>query len=769
MLGFALTVFGGAFLLFAVQPMIGKYTLPWFGGGPGVWTTCMLFFQTLLLGGYAYAHLVARRLKPRAQVLVQAGLVLAALLLLPITPAASWKPQSPDHPTLRILALLAASLGAPYFVLSTTGPLLQHWWSRCRPGASPYRLYALSNAGSLLALLSFPFCFEPHFTRKRQTELWGWGLAAYAACFVWPALKMWRSASAPAPEQVAPGKPGVTPPPSSSCFQASMVQPPSPSREALAAPPGGKFAQSALWLLLPACSSVLLLATTNKLCQDVAVIPFLWIVPLALYLLSFIICFDSPRWYVRPLFALGLIAAAAGICRALLQGTELSLYWQIGLYCAGLFLCCMACHGELYRLRPAPEQLTGYYLLIAAGGAFGGLFVAVLAPLIFRDFYELHWGLFGCVVLFALSLNLSPGPSWRWLACALTLAGVVGIDQGVAWAAPHFKTFPRGAVIALRASVSTLLVLAALVWVARGKFRSFARWRLVACGWLVAGIVVLGVCLWKQGAKPAGDVVFRARNFYGTLTVYEEYKADPQQHYFLLEHGRITHGLQFVDSTQALWPTTYYGEESGVGLAMNALSSRPRRVGLVGLGTGTLTAYLRKGDYGRIYEINPQVARVAASQFTYLSNCPARIDIALGDARLSLEKEAPEQFDLLVLDAFSSDAIPVHLLTAESFALYQRHLKPEGIIAVHISNHYVDLEPVVVNLARHFGYQLALIDYDEDEASWWLYASTWVLLTRNDAVLDTPAIHQATGKIKTMNPKVPLWTDDFASLYQILR
>jgi hypothetical protein len=468
-------------------------------------------------------------------------------------------------------------------------------------------------------------------------------------------------------------------------------------------------------------------------------------------------------------FTLGLVAGAVGICWALFQGTERSLYEQIGIYSGGLFLCCIACHGEVYRLRPEPQHLTGYYLMIAAGGALGGLFVAVVAPLIFHDFYELHCGLLACAILFAVSLNVSSGPSWRWLACVLTLAGLVGLDQGLVRMAPYLKTLSKGGLVGLRVGVPAVLVLAAVYWAARGGFKRFARWRLVSGVWLVAGIAVLGVVLWKEGGKSPTDTVFKSRNFYGTLTVFDENKDEPKGHYLLLEHGRITHGLQFADPEQAAWPTTYYGEQSGVGLAIKALPSRPRRIGLVGLGTGTLTAYLRTGDYGRIYEINPQVERLASSRFTYLAHCPAKVEVTFGDARLSMEKEPPQNFDLLVLDAFSSDAIPVHLLTAETFALYLRHLNPDGIIAVHISNHYLDLEPVVVNLARYFGYQLKLIDYDEDDENWWLYSSTWILLSRNEAILNTPAISQAAGKVKTMTPKLPLWTDDFVSLYQILK
>src|SRR5215469_12395130 len=319
---YALTIFFGAFLLFQVQPVIGKYILPWFGGGPGVWTTCMLFFQVVLLVGYAYAHFSSTLLKPRAQAILHLILLAAALAFIPITPNETWKPSDSLHPIPRILALLAVNLGLPYFVLSSTGPLLQQWFSRAHPGRSPYRLYALSNAGSLLALLSYPFFFETHFTRKTQATLWACGLVAYAVFSAWCALKLFRRAEVPMGSDVQPVENPV---------RRSMHAPPQAS-------PNFQFSVSLLWFLLPACASVLLLAITNKLCQDVAVIPFLWILPLALYLLSFVICFDHPRWYVRFPFALALVACSAGICWALFQGTDLSLYKQIGIYSAGLFV-----------------------------------------------------------------------------------------------------------------------------------------------------------------------------------------------------------------------------------------------------------------------------------------------------------------------------------------------------------------------------------------------------------------------------------------------
>jgi spermidine synthase len=712
MLVYAVTIFTGAFLLFQVQPLIGKYILPWFGGGPGVWTTCMLFFQVLLLGGYAYAHVTSQWLKSRAQAIVHLLLLAAALALLPIIPKDSWKPSGSGDPTLRILALLAFSIGLPYFVLSATGPLVQQWFSRSKPGASPYRLYALSNTGSLLALLSYPFFFETHFTRQTQAGLWAWGLAAYVICCALCAVRLWKS------DDSGPKTEGKSKsPPHSSDFgpRASFglrtsdfgLLPPSPF-------------DRLLWLSLPACASVLLLATTNKVCQDVAVIPFLWVLPLALYLLSFIICFDNPRWYKRLPFGLALCATLGGLCWVMFQRPH-----AIGAFAAGLFVCCMVCHGELYRLKPDSRYLTGYYLMIAAGGALGGLFVAVVAPLIFSDYFELHWGLMLCGLLFLVACLRTPLDG---------RAGVLSL--------PHQQAGSKCALL-------------------------FAKLHWPACGLFAAGLVALGVALWAQAHKLASLKAYRARNFYGVLTLFKHEKSD--QSYLELSHGQTVHGIQFLDPVRAAWPTTYYTEKSGGGLAINALPAVPRRVGLVGLGAGTMAAYGQPGDYLRFYEINPDVYRLASSQFTYLRQCKGKVEVVLGDARLSLEQEPPQNFDLLVLDAFNSDAIPVHLLTEEAFALYQRHVKTNGLIAVHVSNRHLNLEPVMANLARRFNYELAIIEYVVSPDQWWNQSSIWALLSHDNELINSPALIEASRPPRAGTEIVPLWTDDFASLFQIIR
>jgi spermidine synthase len=765
-LSYALAIFSGAFLLFQVQPLIGKYILPWFGGGPGVWTTCVLFFQLLLLAGYAYAHFTSRWLRPRSQAILHLALLVGALAFLPITPSDSWKPRGDENPTLQILALLCVSLGLPYFVLSSTGPLMQQWFSRENPGASPYRLYALSNVGSLLALLSYPFYFETHFTRKAQAVFWGWGLAVYAVCAGVCAVRLLKSVEGrvsrvEGENQRIEGR-------ESQSSSASVLSP-----ATLHTPPSAPSTLCYfLWLLLPACASALLLATTNKICQDVAVIPFLWVLPLALYLLTFIICFDSPRWYVRLPFTLALIAAMSGLYWVLTEGSDASIFKQVGIYCGSLFICCMVCHGELYRLKPHPIHLTAFYLMIAAGGALGGLFVAVIAPLIFTGYYELQWSLIFCGVLFvvvglAQKIESRDERYWHWLAGVLPLLAFGGMDWYVTHLSGKFTNVPRSAIISLHIVLWMALLLAAL-WFLRQRFRAFRYWRALAAIWLLLGVCGLAIGFWIDVRDSRSEKIYTSRNFYGVLTVYEHRRDDPQEHHYLLQHGRITHGLQFIDRERAAWPTTYYGETSGIALAMHAFPAGSRRVGLVGLGTATLTAFGQSGDYFHIYEINPQVRTLAMTRFRYATNCPGKVDIAMGDARLSMERDRPQQFDLLALDAFSSDAIPVHLLTKEAFDVYQRHLKTNSIIVVHISNHYLDLEPVVTNLAKQFGYKMAIIDYDENDEEWWLYSSTWILLSRDQNLLEQPAIKSAT-KSTFSKRKVPLWTDDFTSLFQILK
>ena len=759
MLPFALSIFTGAFLLFQVQPLIGKYILPWFGGSPGVWTTCLLFFQTLLLGGYAYAHFSSKLLKPRGQTVLHLALLLLALAFLPITPAETWKAHLSGEPTLHILLLLTATIGLPYFVLSATGPLMQQWFSVTRPGVSPYRLYALSNIGSLLALLSYPVFFEVKFSRHEQAVMWSVGLGGFVLLAAWSARQVWRSApdtNSDSDSTIRSKLSALSPSDSSTT--------PTLRRDKL------------LWIILPALASVLLLATTNKLCQEVAVIPFLWVLPLALYLLTFVICFDHARWYHRGTFAALLVIGTACVCALLAAGTDAPMKLQIAGYSATLFVACMVCHGELYRLKPPPRQLTAYFLFISAGGALGGLLVAVVAPAIFTEYIELELGFIALgVALTALcfrhrSRTLALGAIVGALLATLVIPALTSTFAGSDGLLAEFLKFYRGHAVAL--GLAIIAILACVFDFRVGSLRPDWRPSLgLPVGLLAVG---LGYVFVRQITAAEPVTVLRAsRNFYGTLKVLDYSPLDPTENYHLLMHGATTHGLQFVAPARAFIPTSYYGATSGVGLALNHFSHHgKKRFGVVGLGTGSLAAYGRAGDTLRIYEINPAVERLARDPFTYLAQCPAQVDVVMGDARLEMERELatghPQTFDVLALDAFSSDAIPVHLLTQEAFTTYLRHLKPGGVIAIHISNRYLDLQPVVERLAQHFGLATACISDDTDE-DWWVYSTTWMLVTSDRALLALPEIAGVTAAPTKDARTAALWTDDNANLYSIMK
>ncbi|HEV2208196.1 MAG TPA: fused MFS/spermidine synthase [Verrucomicrobiae bacterium] len=690
MAAYALAIFTGAFLLFQVQPLSGKYLLPWFGGAPGVWTTCLLFFQAVLLAGYLYAHLSTRWLKPRAQVLLHLTLLGLSFATLPIIPSDTWKPVTPAHPALHLLALLAVSVGLPYFVLSSTAPLLQHWFTLSQPRSSPYRLYALSNTGSLLALLSYPAVFENWFRRSTQAYLWSAGLGLYALACAVCAVKCWRAN-------------GVEPKPRDRRARRKPRSGRDQSRSNLQTAPS-----KLLWLLLPTCASVLLLAVTNKSCQDVAAVPLLWVLPLTAYLLSFIICFERPGWYGRWWFGPALFTALGTMGWMAASPSTFPATVQIVLYIAGLFVCCMVCHGEVYRLKPDPVHLTHFYLMLAAGGALGGLFVAILAPVLFPDYYELHWGLLLCGFLFLL-------------VCA------------------------------------------------REQPRPLRKWPVLTWSSAAVALAALGAVLWASAREHATVRVCRVRNFYGVLNVYRHNDSDPNLNLVELVHGRTTHGLQFLQPSRADQPTLYYTPASGVGRAFRVLSAGKRRIGVVGLGAGTLAAYGHAGDSFRFYELNPAVERLARTYFTYLRDSPAQTSVVLGDARLSLEREPPQNFDLLVLDAFDGDSIPIHLLTQEAFELYQRHLQPNGLIAVHISNASLDLEPVISRLAARLGYTARVIDQPESNEVQGILPSTWVLMSQDPAFAAARAIREAARPAQASAGGDRLWTDDFSGLFAVLR
>jgi hypothetical protein len=773
MLPYALTIFTGAFLLFQVQPLIGKYILPWFGGGPGVWTTCLLFFQLLLLGGYAYAHFSSTRLTPRRQVILHLVLLALSLALLPITPSDSWKAHVGGDPNWRILLLLSATIGLPYFVLSSTGPLMQQWFSQTNPGVSPYRLYALSNVGSLLALLSYPVFFEVRFPRHTQATMWSAGLGLFVAFCGYCALRVWRHAVAvpvpvvPTPANIPTSPEILAPTPT----EIGSVMPEAPAAETVTVSSVDKL----LWVALPALASILLLATTNKLSQEVAVIPFLWVIPLSLYLLTFIICFDHARWFHRGVFTGSLVVGIAVVCQLLPVGNDAPMRLQIILYNAVLFIACMVCHGELYRLKPPPRQLTSYFLFISAGGALGGFFVAIVAPAIFKDYRELQLGYWmltyalGVLCFRHRSREIAVAAGVGAIVTTLALPVLRSFFDDTPGLREEFVTFFRDRAAYI---IGGLALFVACVFDLRRRVLS-AAWQPRMGGFVMALCVAVGaVFVMQWSSRSSTRTLSATRNFYGTLKVYDYSPDDPEEHYHLLLHGATTHGIQFVKPEKAVMPTTYYADSSGVGRAINSLPETPRRIGLVGLGTGSLAVYARKDDYLRIYEINPAVERLARTQFKYLDYCQAKVDVVMGDARLMMERELQEkksqQFDLLALDAFSSDAIPVHLLTKEAFEIYFQQLKADGVLAVHISNRYLDLRPVVEKLSEHFKVNVVTIS-DDNEPDWWIYATTWMLVTKDKEFLKGDRIKDVAEEPSADTKASPLWTDDYASLYSIMK
>ena len=690
---YSVTIFLSAFLLFQVQLIAGKYILPRFGGSPSVWNTCLLAFQVLLLGGYAYAHFLSSRLSAKAQARVHFAFLALSLVVLavlahqwhsPITPSMGWKPAPGGSPVWQVIRFLVSSVGIPFLLLSTTGPLLQAWFSRTHE-QSPYRLYALSNLGSLLGLVTYPFAFERFLTISSQSWLWS---AAYSgflltcgAC-AWGFSRHEGQLRSQTPEH-----------------QADRASRPS-------------WTSIALWIALPACGSAMLLATTNLITQDIAVVPLLWVLPLCIYLFSFILCFQSDRWYRRGVFH-GLYAVAF-----LLSLQELStpfgahVLLQVGTFCLTLFAVCMVCHGELACSKPAYSHLSMFYFMLSAGGALGSVFVVLIAPRIFHDIGE-----------FPLTL----------LVCGGLLLTVVVLDRG-SWF--HHKRLYRGAAL-----------LAVVLLMLQGYRYEMA---------LIRG----------QGR---GTVLFRARNFFGVKTIKEDSIG------LWLIHGNTVHGVQIKDAALRDEPTLYYKRLSGVALVLDnyprvdQANGRPRglRVGVVGLGAGTLAAYGRSGDYFRFYEIDPQVVDFSLSQspkFTFLKDSPAVVEVTLGDARLSLAEEAAQgqlqKFDVLVLDAFSSDSVPVHLLTKEAMALYLRHLSgPDGIIAFHLTNRTLDLRPVVAGLSRE--YNLAAGQVQQP-------SSRWLLVSANPQMFSLPGLREYARPLP-VSKTIPLWTDEYSNLFQILR
>lgn len=669
---FAATIFASAFSLFLVQPLIAKQILPWFGGSAAVWAICMVFFQMTLLAGYAYSDVLASRLTPRMQLSVHSTLLIVSLLFLPIVASSEWKPTGAEDPMLLIVGLLAATIGLPYFLLSTTGPLLQSWVARVNLGTHVYRLFSLSNMASLVALLCYPFLIETQATLRTQAVGWSALFAAFAILCVAAGIYFVRHAHAlPAPSHAE----GHIP-------ESDWVP---------------VWRDYLLWLAPAAMASWLLVAITNHITQNVASIPFLWILPLTLYLLTFVLCFESDRWYRRKIFvpAGGLLLA---LCAYGLQDGAIGVDLKVAvpLYALCLFALCMLLHGELSRLRPHARYLTRFYLMLSVGGALGGTVVGLVAPRILPAYYELGLGF-------------------------------------------------------------TLTALLAAVMYRHSR--------------MVMGLAIL-LALWcafflyRQIADDATSARVMERNFYGTLLTRDVPYAELQDTSRQLFHGSTKHGEQFLSEARRKEPTAYYGRTAGIGMAIEATRRTGQKVGMIGLGAGTLAVYGHAGDRYRIYEIDPGVIEFAQSEFTFMSDSLAEIETVLGDARLSMEREAPQDFDVLAVDAFSGGSVPVHLLTVEAMGIYLRHMRPDGIIAFHVTNRFLRIPPVVEAIAQVHGLHVAHIRDENDNPL--LRNTDWVLVSRDPAVLERAQIRQRAKPIPPI-PGLKPWSDDFNNLFAIMK
>lgn len=684
------SVFLGAFLLFLVQPIIAKLILPRFGGSVAVWATCLVFFQAALLLGYAFAHQLVRRDARRAWRWAHVALLLASLALLPIVPVRLWPGAQQAEPALQILGLLGLTIGLPFTLLAMTSPLLQAWLALSRTPRNPYRLFALSNAASLAALLAYPWLIEPWLRTATQALVWSAAYALYVLALCTISLRRpWPPAAAgAAPEEAAP-----------------------PHRS-----------RRLSWFVLAALGSWALVALTNHLTQNIPSFPMMWVLPLVIYLLSFTLAFEADRWTPPRVWRGASLLALAAMCLMLLLRRRVgSIGWEIAVFLCGLFVVCMFCHGELARSRPAPSQLTRFYLTVSAGGVVGGALVALAAPALLPGYFEVEIGL---VLLAAAVL-------WRSIGELRTApAGVAGMRpwggragarrQGIAWAA--------AAAVVLLGSALTLVL---------------------------------------RVDETLSQVTAIGRNFYGVVRVREYGRDHPDTHERVLVHGTVMHGQQFLAPQFLRRPTSYYTPNSGVGRLLRALHDRPIEVGAVGLGAGTIAAYGKPGDRYRFYEIDEAIVRAAQRYFSFVGDSAATVEVAVGDGRLLLQQEAERRFDVLVADAFSGDSIPVHLLTREAIELYRQRLAPGGVIALHLSNSHLALAPVAARIADELGLQAVWIADPGVAGDPSAAVSDWALLAEGREVLDLPPIREAAVPLPR-RAGLRTWTDDYSNILQVL-
>jgi spermidine synthase len=728
---FAFTLVLGSALLFLVQPMFAKMVLPMLGGTPAVWNTCVVFFQAMLLAGYAYAHATTAWLGVKRQVVLHSVIVMLPAFFLPIAIRENWIPPTDRNPTAWLLSLLLVSVGLPFFVVSTTAPLLQKWFSttRHRSASDPYFLYTASNAGSMFALLSYPLLVEPSLRLRDQSKLWAVGYGLLAASIIVCALLTWLRS-------------GVF-------GEHGAAQPDSPS--SASSPQGGElltWGRRLNWLGLAAVPSSLMLGVTTFVSTDIAAIPLLWIVPLVLYLLTFIIAFSDQSTRLRSFTDRAFPLVVLPLVLLLITRTTEPALFLIPVHLVAFFVSALLCHLALASSRPSTAHLTEFYLWISVGGLVGGLFNTLLAPRVFYGIAEYPMAIaLACLLRATQAEGRTHGKWAAERAIRVVAAGVLA--AGILTLGPRLRFTER-------------VILALLGF---PLFLSFSVSRLP--GYFAAAVsVLLAAGLLYDNT---GIVLHSERTFFGVYRVLN----DANGHFRSLYHGTTLHGRQSLDPAKESEPLTYYHRKSPIGQLFSALADRlaAGHIGVIGLGTGTLAVYSTPDQRWTFYEIDPAVVRISQNPayFTYLKNARALLHIQQGDARLSLRLSSPRAYDLLIFDAFSSDAIPVHLMTREALMLYQTVLAADGVLAFHISNRHLKLEPILARLAAEEGL-VALVQIDQitaEDVAMGKGSSQWVVMARTLADLRSLSIDSRWTRARAQQ-NTPLWTDDFSNILSVL-
>jgi hypothetical protein len=730
---FSLTALTSAFLLFWVEPLFAKMVLPLLGGSPAVWNTCLMFFQAVLLLGYLYAHLSSRYLGARRQTLAHVGLLALALLTLPVTIRVGWIPPASGNVIPWLLGLLTVSVGAPFLVLAAAAPLLQRWLASLdHPAAeNPYMLYAASNAGSLLGLLAFPLVMEPNLRLGDQTRLWSVGYATALVLTAGCAWAVWSTSRST-----------VSSPPAGALTTSDAARTGAPS-----------WMDRARWIALAFVPSSLLLGVTTYLSTDVAAVPLLWVVPLALYLITFIIVFARrSREPMKPALVIHAVLVTT-LVLIMFWDADLDLGWEYALHLAVFAATALVLHSELASLRPSPAYLTEFYLWMALGGALGGAFNALAAPVLFNSIAE-----YQLVLLLACLFR----PSW-WsrLDALLRRGGVPSILTAfvpVLLLSVFWKEARGHEVIGVSAKLILSVIVAGLVLALSSNAMRF--------GASLVAIAIMGQTIVQRPL----DALFADRSFFGAYRV--ERSGGPSN---FLTHGTTIHGAQFLDAKRRRQPVTYYHPNGPAGQLFAAMQGRlpNNQIGAVGLGAGSLVCYSKPGEEWTFFEIDPLVERISRNPkyFTFLRDCAVQPKVVIGDARLTLARQPARRFGLLMIDAFSSDAIPVHLLTREAFQVYNRVLDDHGILFVHISNQRLGLEPVVAALAADAGMVALMNDYtarSDREDKDLDYSADWVALAHREEDLAPLAGDDRWRPLARDGLRTP-WTDDYSNILSVIK